>query len=262
MTARVPRSIRLRLTLWYVLILAVLLAASRAGVYLIQRQDLYASLDRSIRNRANTLLEEVIYKQGRPTLAGRVSSGDAGEDFVRVWDASGRVTFDSNAADSDHPVDPISANQALEGTTIVRTVVVNGEPMRVRTLPIRRGDSIAGVFIAGVLEVGQSQEDLTETLEVLLLILAVAYPVTLGVASIGGLTRLARRISAEDLSERLDMNLPDEEVGRLAKTFDEMIARLDSAFRRQREFTADASHELRTPFTVLKGQIEVALQRE
>jgi heavy metal sensor kinase len=72
---------------------------------------------------------------------------------------------------------------------------------------------------------------------------------------------LARRITAEDLSERLDAQLPDDEVGRLARTFDEMIARLDGAFRRQRRFTADASHELRTPLTAIKGQVEVALAK-
>ena len=55
---------------------------------------------------------------------------------------------------------------------------------------------------------------------------------------------------------------PTLALGRLARTFDEMIARLDEAFRRQREFTADASHELRTPLTIIKGQIDVSLQRE
>jgi heavy metal sensor kinase len=75
-------------------------------------------------------------------------------------------------------------------------------------------------------------------------------------------TRLARRISAEDLGQRLNLRSPDDEVGRLARTFDEMIARLDDAFRRQRQFTADASHELRTPLTAIKGQIDVALQRQ
>jgi heavy metal sensor kinase len=81
-------------------------------------------------------------------------------------------------------------------------------------------------------------------------------------APIDKLTRLARRISAEDLSQRLNLPASDDEVGRLASTFDEMISRLDGAFRRQRQFTADASHELRTPLTVMKGQIEVALQSD
>ncbi len=56
--------------------------------------------------------------------------------------------------------------------------------------------------------------------------------------------------------------MPDDEVGRLARTLDEMIGRLDDAFRRQRQFTGDASHELRTPLTVIKGEIDVSLQKD
>jgi len=263
------RSLRLRLTLWYVLLLAVILAGFSAGIYLTLRHNLYDSLDDSIRNRADTLLGVVQYDNARPTLAGRVSSGDpnAEESFVRVLDASGGVTFANSAAVEDAPVDQQALDRALLGETGTRTVTVGDETMRVRTLPIPHDD-----LIGGVLEVGQSQDDLSDTLQALLLILAVAYPLTLATASFGGvflagralspidrLTGLARRISAEDLSQRLDLKLPDDEVGRLARTFDEMIARLDAAFRRQREFTADASHELRTPLTAIKGQVEVAL---
>ena len=127
----------------------------------------------------------------------------------------------------------------------------------------------------GQLEVGQSLEDVSEALWTLLIVMALAYPVTIGVAALGGaflagralspvgkITGLARRISAEDLGQRLNLELPNDEIGRLARTFDEMIERLDEAFRRQLQFTADASHELRTPLTAVKGQVEVALQRE
>ena len=140
----------------------------------------------------------------------------------------------------------------------------------VRTLPILREGRIVGV-----LEVGQSADEVDETLATLLLIMGVAYPVTLLLASFGGMflagralapvdeiTSLARRMSAEGLSQRLDLSLPDDELGRLARTFDEMIVRLDEAFQRQRQFAADASHELRTPLTIIKGQIDVSLQME
>ena len=267
----VLRSVRLRLTLWYVLLLAVILAAFSAGIYLLLQNNLYDNLDDSIRNRANTFLDVIQYEAGQPTLAGSVSSDDpnAGESFVRVFDASGRMTFDNSAAAGDLPIDSRAVDRALRGQTSTRTATVGDETMRVRTLPIERDDGMGGV-----LEVGQSQDDVSDTLQALLLILAVAYPVTLAVASFGGvflagrvltpidsLTRLARRISAEDLSQRLDLDLPDDELGRLARTFDDMIERLDDAFRRQRQFTADASHELRTPLTAIKGQAEVALSK-
>jgi heavy metal sensor kinase len=113
------------------------------------------------------------------------------------------------------------------------------------------------------------------TLRQLALLLAVAVPFTLLVASVGGLflagraldpidriTRAAAAISADDLSRRLNFRGSRDEIGRLASTFDRMLDRLDRAFRRQRQFTADASHELRTPLTMLASQIDVALERK
>ena len=265
------RSIRLRLTLWYVLLLAVILAAFSAGIYTTLRQNLYEGLDDSVANRANVLLEVVRYEDGAPTLAGVVPSNDPneGESFVRVFDASGRVTFDNSVAAGGVAVDRRAVERALTREAHSRNASAGEESLRARTVPIEQDGRVSGV-----LEVGQSRDDVTETLRTLLVILGFAYPVTLVVASFGGaflagralspidrLTRLARRISAEDLGKRLDLQLPDDEVGRLARTFDEMIARLDGAFRRQRQFTADASHELRTPLTAMKGQVEVALSR-
>jgi heavy metal sensor kinase len=102
----------------------------------------------------------------------------------------------------------------------------------------------------------------------------VAVPATLTLAAFGGwfiadralrpidaITRQAQRISEQDLHRRLNLDLPEDEVGRLARTFDAMLARLDAAFQRQRQFTADASHELRTPLTVMKTNIGVTLNR-
>jgi len=263
------RSVRVRLTLWYVLLLAVILAGFSAGVYFILRDNLYSNLDDTLQARAETLLDVVEFEGGRPTLEEVASGTDADDSFARVFDASGDVTFDSSVAGSVE-VDRGAVKRALDGGIVTRTVDVGDDPVRVRTVPVRRDGSVVGA-----LEVGQPVDDVTDTLNALLIILGIAYPVTLIVASVGGvflagralspidsLTRLARRISAEDLSARLGMDLPDDEVGRLARTFDEMIARLDEAFRRQRQFSADASHELRTPLTTIKGQVEVALAKE
>jgi len=265
-------SIRLRLTFWYVLVLAIILAAFSTGIYLTLRHSLYADLDDSIEARANDLLGLAEYEGGRPTLSANVAASgpELGEQFVRVYDAAGLVTIDTSAEAGSVPGDAQVVQRALAGQTSTHGLKADGESFRVRIVPIEKDGQITGA-----LEVGRATGDVTDTLRTLLLVLAIAYPITLATASFGGvfladralspidrLTRLARRISADDLGQRLDLRLPDDEVGRLARTFDEMIARLDEAFRRQRQFTADASHELRTPMTVIKGQIEVALQRE
>lgn len=63
------------------------------------------------------------------------------------------------------------------------------------------------------------------------------------------------------LNQRLALNLPNDEIGRLARTFDAMLERLDRAFQRERQLTSDVSHELRTPLGMLKTQISLARSR-
>jgi signal transduction histidine kinase len=71
----------------------------------------------------------------------------------------------------------------------------------------------------------------------------------------------ARRIGAEDLSARLPVVNPRDELGRLAETFNELLGRLEASLTQQRQFMADASHELRTPVTTARSAASVALQQ-
>lgn len=71
------------------------------------------------------------------------------------------------------------------------------------------------------------------------------------------MTAVARDIQASDLSRRIDHRGPDDELGQLAATFDQMLDRLDAAFRSQRRFLADTSHDLRTPLAVIRSNIDV-----
>ncbi|MDX1523201.1 MAG: ATP-binding protein [Anaerolineae bacterium] len=82
-------------------------------------------------------------------------------------------------------------------------------------------------------------------------------------APINKITRTAHHISTNgDLSARLNLATTDDEVGRLANTFDIMLARLDDAFQRERRFTADASHELRTPLTTMRTILGTMLSQK
>jgi len=135
---------------------------------------------------------------------------------------------------------------------------------------------MVGGRMLGIVQVGSPLEGIEEALSQLLLILVVAVPLVLVVASLGGsflankalkpvdeITKTAKRIGSGDLSQRIHLEeFLDDEIGRLASTFNEMIGKLERSFLQIKRFTADASHELKTPLTVLKGEIEVGLKRD
>ncbi|MEJ2071765.1 MAG: histidine kinase dimerization/phospho-acceptor domain-containing protein, partial [Syntrophobacterales bacterium] len=121
--------------------------------------------------------------------------------------------------------------------------------------------------------VGISLENMYNTLHRFVLIMAAVFPLGLLLAGGGGwllakralrpvdhMTRAAQRISGEHLEERLMETGTGDELDRLARTLNQMLGRLDDSFRQVRRFSADASHELQTPLTILKGEIEVSLR--
>lgn len=266
------RSIRFRLTLWYFAILAVILVLFSAGIYFTQQRTLNANLNDSLRTRVTLINGLIDYDaSGRPTLDLPSNPRDPslGESFQRLTDPTGTVLFDNSAVFGQLPVDPSALQAARNGGEHVGTLGSGDTQARILTAAVSQDGKIVGI-----LQVGQSTSDLNSTLHNLLLILLVGIPASLVLASFGGwwlssralspidhVTKLAQEITGHDLSRRLNLDLPDDEVGRLARTFDEMIARLDAMFQRQRQFTADASHELRTPLTAIRGQIDVALTR-
>src|SRR5207302_1483498 len=168
------------------------------------------------------------------------------------------------------PVLPDALRAAAQGEQMFVTASFqDGTEWRVLTTPVTENG-----FQIGILQVGRPVAEVDTTLSRLAVLLALAVPFTLLVASAGGLflaaraldpidriTRAAAAIGADDLSRRLNFRGTRDEIGRLASTFDRMLDRLDRAFRRQRQFTPDASHELRTPLTMLASQIDVALER-
>jgi len=269
------RPIRVRLTLWYVLLLAVVLALFGGTLYVALQMTLYDDLDDVLINGASLVINSLqIDDQGHlsagpePPLAW--SDPKRGEHSWRAVDRSGQIVAQSGVQDlGDLPIEPAVISQALAGQEVFQTVRVGDEPIRVYTAPVTHGGQIVGVVQQGL-----SMDDTLQILAAFRWVLLLALPLTLALASGGGLflagralrpvdqiTRAAQTIGAHDLSQRLNLDLPDDELGRLARTFDAMIARLDEAFRRQRRFTADASHELRTPLTIIKGDLSLALAR-
>ncbi len=268
------KTIRARLTLWYVALLALILVGFGAALYFTlaraldqQTDDTLALAAQQLADGVNTEVQPLAFVIGGGG-PNDVNTVRARGDLVRLIDAEGRA-LDSSDSSSALLLAATTLKQARRGSTHFETVVVHGESYRLHTIPLTENEQFLGV-----LQIAKPLAEIERTLRQLLLALAVIVPLTLVVATFSGIwfarralapmdqiTRAAQRIRAQDLNERLNLELPDDEVGRLARTFDEMLARLHEQFEREREFTANASHELRTPLTIMRGEIDVTRAR-
>ena len=266
------RTIRVRFTLWVTIWLLVILAAFGAYVYHRFSSDLADSIDDALRLSASQAITTVNRADGQINISAIAPTSPteaslAKHDLtLRILDAKGQVLRAFGA----YPHLPTTANslslaQRLESSFVTLSNVNKTDRVRVYTTPI-----IANHQLIGIMQMAQNTDDMDEALRRLLAALLAGGVTLVLIGAIGGyflvtralapidyITRTAQRISAEDLSARLNLPTTPDEVGRLATTFDAMLARLDAAFRRERQFTADASHELRTPLTAMQAILTV-----
>ena len=264
--SRVP--IKLRLTLFFALATAVVLAASGLFVYARVSSDLSRGLDQELRSRAQDL-SALTLRSGslRATASPFVEHGETFAELVR---ADGSV-LDSTATIGSAPLlTRAQLVQGLRGPTFVDRPSVPGldEPARMLAVPLeRQGKPL-------VLVVGATRENRAETLRSLRDAFLVGAPIALLVAALGGyvlagaalrpieaMRRRAAEISTSSLDERLPVPAANDEVARLGQTLNEMLARIEDGLSRERRFVSDASHELRTPLAMLKVELELALRR-
>jgi heavy metal sensor kinase len=269
-------SIRTRLTLWYTgLLAATVLVLGGVAYGLLMRglwNDIDSTLERVARAAAQAAAQTAteFVPPDMNELLRRYFGSSFADRFYQFLDPRGEVDPRlPRLRTNPLTVSPKALKNATEGYGTFETVVNGGEyPLRVFTFPI----VVRGQMV-NVLQVGMSLEGLHRERQNFLWALATLTPLALILAGGGGwllanrvlrpvdrMTQAARRIEAERLTERLEGAETDDELGRLAHTLNEMLARLEAGFAQVRRFSADASHELRTPLTILKGEIEVALR--
>jgi len=273
------KTIKFKMTLWYVAILGIILSCFSLFLYLTMADSLSKGVDNKIRTMA-----EIVVSSTRSPLGAGTSMADLDQimterfgirplgRFIQILDESGRIGDKStNLRDVEIPISVRTMKAASKGVITFETVQVMGKySLRVVTMPIIENEKMVGIV-----QVGSSLEGVEEALHQLLLILFIAVPAALLIASAGGLflankalrpvdaiTQIARRIGSGDLSQRIRIKRVNDELGRLASTFNEMIGKLEKSFRQVKRFTADASHELKTPLTILRGEVEVGLKKK
>jgi heavy metal sensor kinase len=265
------RSIGGRLTLWYTGLLAATLLILGVSTYFLLSYSLQREVDASLNSVAAAMAERA--KEGRE-LSGieqlfRRYFGFAPPDpYFEMLDPEGKRRTRADRARS-LLLTQLALDNASRGISTYETIELpNTYPIRVLTRPV-----ILEGKVVSLVQAGMSLERTHRTGNRFLLILTAMLPLGLVLAGGGGwllarrslrpialMTQTAQRISAFHLSERLEESGTGDELDQLARTLNESLERLDESFHQMRQFSADASHELQTPLTVLKGEIEVALR--
>ncbi len=273
------KSIRSRLTAWYVTLLAIILILFSVFLNYFLSKRLHESIDNSLTVSATVVATSATMKFNRSPLPGLnqffeqfMGPGNLNK-FYRIYDGSGNVgSRSSNINASQFSLSQTAYADALKGKNSYETFMVGGKhPIRVITMPVILEDKLVNLV-----QVGTSLEAVQETLRNLKIILFTAVPSVLILAAlfarfmarralkpISRIIETARVIGqGQVLSQRIPVPKVKDELGQLALTFNEMMNRLENSFKQMRQFSSDASHELRTPLTVLKGQNELILSKE
>ena len=262
-------SIRWRLTFWYFCTLGAILTFTAIGSWFAMRRSVEVALDRGLTYQL-TGLREYIANTGAvepEELKAKLAPILGLSDLFRVYDAGGSLICESIALTS-HDVNlgaPPGANSAVR----FRSAGNRGFPLRMAYQRYPRGGRTITVEVADPVRKFQTAVEEFTT------VLWLSVPILLVLATVGGfwlstralkpvdkLTEDARAITASDLSRRLAVPPTKDELRRLSETLNGMLDRIEGSFQQVRRFTADASHELRAPVTLIHTAAEFSLRRE
>jgi heavy metal sensor kinase len=257
--------LRLRITAWYFAVLATGFSLFGFIAFFAMRSSILETVDEDLADQVHGIRELIVRESGKTELERDLRAIEqirAGSDLLQVSDPAGNWIYRSSTMAHYGPAAPGAAGSSIT------TQQPNGVPLRVLTLPVEAGGKTYIVQLAYPLD------DFYEALDRFRRILLLSSPLLLLLASAGGywlsrralapvdqVTREARSISAQNLSSRLVVPRTGDELQRLSETLNGMLERLEQAFRRITQFTADASHELRTPVALMRTRAEITLRK-
>jgi len=253
-----------RLTTWYFLFVAVALIGFAALALIVMRQSIYATVDEQLEDRSHAL-QVLIARSGGEDLSDAVREHNelqSSSQLLQVSDGAGKFLYRSPVMER-LGVPAAQANQRQ-----FANVAYGDLPLRILSSTV----SVGGQRF--IVQVAEPMDDYLEALERFRTAMFISIPVLLLLAAGGGywmstralrpvdrITHAAQMINPQDLSRRVIVPQTGDELQRLAETLNQMLQRIESAVARITQFTADASHELRTPVALIRTRAEVTLAK-
>jgi heavy metal sensor kinase len=257
------KSIKFRLTVWYLLAFALLLVVFGTVAYYLLSRNLYRNLDESLKARVLELKGNIKFEGDRVVFDRKL------DEIVLIYAADGKLQNQLGPANLNISDIQGTVRQALFGTSsFVSAETENGPEVRMYATPLNIDSQTRVALVVGIVT-----NEILIVLAAFRMVMLNSSILAVLLAGVGGwflagwtlkpverMADIARGIGESDLSRRIDV-VGDDELGRLASTLNGMIARLEEAFVKQRQFVADASHELRTPLAVLQAESSLALEK-
>ncbi|MEA2683350.1 MAG: hypothetical protein QOK05_1678 [Chloroflexota bacterium] len=270
---RAMRRTRVRLTAAYTTVFTVVAIVGATAFWFAFQQAEMSAVDDSLYAQADSVLSGLDEAGGRVTFQGSDSLPNESPDGIAIAATlvgPGGVALDrSGQGPKVSDVASLVAAAGAAGKAEVTTAVVAGQRQRVLVKPVQLPTGGNGSLV-----MTRPTGELDDTLARTALFLAMGVVIMAVAASGAGyllagralrpvrqIAATARDLSERDLHRRIDLELPDDELGELADTFNGMLARLEGSFDSLRRFTADAAHDLRAPLALLMVEVDVALKR-
>lgn len=263
-----------RLALLYMSVEFSLLMIAAVLLYVVLGRQVYNSVDQNLTQQAATIVKELERTRYPYWDQEIISFSSHFIGSVTLVGANGVLLFTSDQELIGRGGGEVTEvlQKAMEGrTAIISTdILLRKSNVRVIGMPVYRGDRIVAVIM-----LGRSTAEIHSFFELLYLIGGLLGLISMLVSGYSGFVmarqalkpmdeigQAATRFAEGDLSCRIAMTSPDREIRSLMRTLNKMFNDLESSIQAQKRFTADASHELRIPLTILRGEIEVALRHE
>jgi len=284
MRKRIFRSLRFKLTLWYGLILSTIVALS--GTFLLSRFEtsLMQAIDTTLYTAAEEVEHALLLNPAKTWQTGiRTVEKEflVNRLFIQVYalperpDRPPRLIAKSGVLQGNVPTQHIAAyldRGRITGPLYLSINVqsIHRHPLRILLFPLYKNE-----IQTHVIQVGTSLKKVQVTVRSFSLLLAVFFPLILVLSSlivyailhrallpVSRVVRATRAITTEDLSLRIDPRGRKDEIGALIRTFNQMIARLEKSVSQMKHFSEEVSHDLRTPLTIIRGEIETTLRKQ